>query len=340
MLAFPVSHVGAARARPGRQTKLESGAGKTRGNPMTAPPYPLTHPDKILYAEQGITKRELYEYYALVADRLLPHVRNRPLTLVRCPNGSDKPCFFQKHPGRGMPGAVHSVIVPEKHGRAAYGVIDDREGLFALVQYGVLEIHTWGSRITDLEHPDIVVLDLDPDPTVPHETVIEAAHDVGRYFERLGLQSFAKTSGGKGFHVCVPIVPEHTWDEVRVFARRAAETIAGENPERYVTTASKALRRGKIFIDYLRNGRGATFVAPYSTRARKNAPISMPLPWDQVSPDLRPETFTLRTVTDRLAACMEDPSARLEALAQRLELPPSSAPGTIRARPPGRPARS
>jgi bifunctional non-homologous end joining protein LigD len=149
--------------------------------------------------------------------------------------------------------------------------------------------------------------------------VVEAAHDVRRCLERLGLKSFAKTSGGKGFHICAPIVPEHGWEHVRAFARRAAETLAVEHPQRYVTTASKALRRGKIFIDYLRNGRGATFVAPYSTRAKRNAPVSMPLPWDQVSPDIRPETFTLRTVRDRLGASMVDPFAELETLAQRLE---------------------
>jgi bifunctional non-homologous end joining protein LigD len=281
--------------------------------------YPLTHPEKVLYAEQGITKRELFEYYALVAGRMLPHVRNRPLTLVRCPNGSEEPCFYQKHPGRGTPSAVHAVVVPEKNGKAEYGVIDDEEGLFALVQYGTLEIHTWGSRTDDLEHPDLVVLDLDPDPTVPYEAVVEGAHDIRRWFGELGLESFAKTTGGKGFHVCAPILPERSWAEVLAFARRAAEELAARRPERYVATASKAVRRGKIFIDYLRNGRGATFVAPYSTRAKKNAPVSMPLHWDQVSPDITPETFTLRTVVERLGTAGQDPFAPLETLAQRLE---------------------
>lgn len=290
---------------------------------MNAAPT-LTHPDKVLFSEQGITKRELSSYYTLVAARMLPHVRGRPLTLVRCPNGSDKPCFFQKHPGRGAPAAVRSVVVPEKHGSAPYGVIDDEDGLFALVQYGALEIHTWGSRVTELEHPDILVLDLDPDPTVPYELVIEAAHDVRDWLRRLGLQSFAKTTGGKGFHVCVPLAPEHGWDEVRAFARHAAEEIVEQSPERYVATASKSVRRGKIYLDYLRNGRGATFVAPYSTRAKKGAPVSMPLHWDQVSPDIRPETFTLRSVVERLAAGSVDPCAEFESLAQRI--PPGLVP--------------
>ena len=279
---------------------------------------PLTHPDKVLFTGQGITKRELSSYYALVAERMLPHVKDRPLTLVRCPNGSEKPCFFQKHPGRGAPAAIRAVVVPEKHGSAPYGVIDDEDGLFALVQYGALEIHTWGSRIANLEHPDIVVLDLDPDPTVPYELVVEAAHDVRDWFTRLGLESFPKTTGGKGFHVCVPLAPVHGWDEVRAFARHAAEEIAERSPERYVATASKAVRRGKIFLDYLRNDRGATFVAPYSTRAKPGAPVSMPLHWDQVSPDIRPETFTLRTVVERLGAPSADPLAGFEALAQRI----------------------
>jgi len=279
---------------------------------------PLTHPDKVLFSEQGITKRELSSYYALVAERMLPHVKGRPLTLVRCPNGSEKPCFFQKHPGRGAPAAIRAVVVPEKHGSAPYGVIDDVDGLFALVQYGALEIHTWGSRVAELEHPDIVVLDLDPDPTVPYEVVVEAAHELHAWFKGLGLESFAKTTGGKGFHVCVPLGPGHGWDEVRAFARHAAEEIAEANPERYVATASKTVRRGKIFLDYLRNGRGATFVAPYSTRAKKGAPVSMPLHWDQVSPDIRPETFTLRAVVERLGSSFVDPFAAFETLAQRL----------------------
>jgi len=284
---------------------------------MNAAPA-LTHPDKVLFTGQGITKRELSSYYALVAERMLPHVKDRPLTLVRCPNGSEKPCFFQKHPGRGTPAAIRAVTVPEKHGSAPYGVIADEEGLSALVQYGALEIHTWGSRVADLEHPDILVLDLDPDPTVPYELVVEAARDVRDWLKRAGLESFPKTTGGKGFHVCVPLAPKHGWDEVRAFARHAAEDIAEQAPERYVATASKSVRRGKIFLDYLRNGRGATYVAPYSTRAKPGAPVSMPLHWDQVSPDIRPETFTLRTVVERLGAPSEDPFAEFETLAQRI----------------------
>ena len=282
-------------------------------------PYPLTHPEKVLYSGQGITKRELLDYYELVAERMLPHIARRPLTLVRCPNGVDRPCFYQKHPGRGMPAAVHAVMVVEKHGSAPYGVIDSPEGLFGLVQYGSLEIHAGGSRIEDYEHPNLLVIDLDPDVTAPYELVVEGAHDVRRWFERFGLRSFAKTTGGKGFHVCVPLRPERTWEEVLAFSRRAAEEIAAERPDRYVTQASKAVRRGKIFIDYLRNGRGATFVAPYSTRAKKNAPVSMPLHWDQVSPDIEPDTFQLRTVVKRLARVGLDPFAPLETLAQRLE---------------------
>lgn len=284
-----------------------------------APAYPLTHPEKVLYSGQGITKRELLDYYELVAERMVPHVAGRPLTLVRCPNGVDGPCFYQKHPGRGAPAAVHAVMVVEKRGSSPYGVIDAPEGLFGLVQYGSLEIHTGGSRLHDYEHPDLLVIDLDPDVTAPFELVVEGAHDVRRWFERFGLQSFAKTTGGKGFHVCVPLAPERSWAEVLAFSRRAAEQIAAERPDRYVATASKSVRGGKIFIDYLRNGRGATFVAPYSTRAKQNAPISMPLHWDQVSPDIQPDTFLLRTVVKRLAKVGGDPFAPLETLPQRLE---------------------
>jgi bifunctional non-homologous end joining protein LigD len=144
-------------------------------------------------------------------------------------------------------------------------------------------------------------------------------HEIRRWLEGVGLESFAKTSGGKGFHVCIPIAPEHTWDEVLAFSRHVAEQMVEREPKRYVATASKAARRGKIYLDYLRNGRGATFVAPYSTRAKAGAPVSMPLHWDQVSPDLRPEAFTLRSVSERIATSGTDPFERMLTLSQHID---------------------
>jgi bifunctional non-homologous end joining protein LigD len=282
------------------------------------PEYPLTNPDKVLYPGQRITKRDLLDYYALVAERMLPHVRNRPLTLVRCPNGFDKPCFFQKHPGEGVPEGLRSVPIREKEGKAPYSVIDDERGLFGLVQLGALEIHTWGSRADDPEHPDTLVFDLDPDPSVPFTEVMVAARELRALFERAKLESFVKTAGGKGLHVCIPIAPELAWDEVKEFSRRVAEAMAKESPGRYLATASKSKRRGKIFVDYLRNARGATFVAPYSTRARDGAPVAVPLDWDELTPKLRPDQWNIRNLPERLRNLGADPFAPLATHAQSL----------------------
>jgi bifunctional non-homologous end joining protein LigD len=295
-------------------------AKKARAPAVAAIPrdFPLTNPDKVLYPEQGVTKRELLEYYALVAERMLPHVANRPLTLVRCPNGWQKSCFFQKHPGEGTPEAVRTIAIREKEGKAPYGVIDDALGLFSLVQLGALEIHTWGSRADDFERPDLLVFDLDPDPALDFRLVVDCARELRKIFESAKLESFVKTTGGKGLHVCIPIVPEIDWEQAKDFSGRIASALAEHAPERYVATQSKAKRKGKIFIDYLRNGRGATFIAPYSTRARANAPIAVPLEWDALGPRLDPAGFTVRNVQKRLAGLGTDPFARMVTLRQRL----------------------
>lgn len=280
--------------------------------------FPITNPNKVLFPAQGITKQELLDYYAVVATRMLPHVQNRPLTLVRCPNGYGKPCFFQKHPGSAAIKGLRSIPIREKEGKSPYSVLDDAQGLFALVQLGALEIHTWGSRADDFEHPDLLVFDLDPDPSVDYSAVIAGARAVREVFEHAGLETFVKTTGGKGLHVCVPIEPELSWDEAKDFTSRVAHAISERSPGLYVATQSKAKRKGKTFIDYLRNGRGATFVAPYSTRAREGAPIAVPLEWDELSPKLPPDHFNLRNVRKRLSLLRKDPFERMGQLAQRL----------------------
>ncbi|HEX6275603.1 MAG TPA: DNA ligase D, partial [Polyangiaceae bacterium] len=280
--------------------------------------YPLTNPTKVLYPKDGITKRELLDYYALVAERMLPHVGNRPLTLVRCPNGVGKPCFFQKHPGQGTPERIRSIAIRESEGKAPYSVIDDAWGLFGLLQLGALEIHTWGSRADDFEHPDLLVFDIDPDPALDFSAVIACAHELRVVFESAKLESFVKTTGGKGLHVCVPIEPDLDWEQVKDFSGRVAEALARRSPEKYVATQSKAKRKGKIYIDFLRNARGATFVAPYSTRARDGAPVAVPLEWDELGPRLDPSAFTVRTLKRRLAARAKDPFERLGKLRQKL----------------------
>ena len=314
--------------KPARQVKLEEPMpldllthARTKSKSLRVgrkPKYVITHPDKVLYPELGITKQEVLDYYELVAARLLPHVVNRPLTLVRCPNGQGKSCFFQKHPGAGTPPGMRSVSIREKEGKSAYSVIDDATGLFGLVQLGALEIHTWGSRADDFEHPDMLVFDLDPDPLLEYVAVIAGARAIREVFAQANLEAFVKTTGGKGLHVCVPIKPDLGWEQVKAFTRNVAQALAQRSPELYVATQSKARRTGKIFIDYLRNGRGATFIAPYSTRARENAPLAIPLEWDELSPKLLPNHFNLRNVQRRLTKLRQDPFDRMLRLAQRL----------------------
>lgn len=283
--------------------------------------FKLSNPEKVLYPNVGITKRELLDYAAMVAPRMLPHVVNRPLTLVRCPNGEGKPCFFQKHPGAKASG-LRSVPIREKEGKADYAAIDDAVGLFGLVQLGVLEVHTSGAMADDFEHPNLLVFDLDPDPTVGYAEVVRCALRLRELFASASLESFVKTTGGKGLHVCVPIEPTLEWSEAKAFTQNIAKALVKESPQRYVATQSKAQRHGKIFIDYLRNGRGATFVAPYSTRARPNAPVATPLFWEELTPDLKPDHFTVRNVGERLARLSEDPFERMAGLRQKL-------PGTL-----------
>ena len=241
--------------------------------------FRLTNPERVLYREQGITKNELAEYYAAVGEWMLPHVADRPLTLVRCPEGYDKQCFFQKHAKESLPDGVRPIPIADKDGQAQYTAIDDVVGLLGLVQMGVLEIHTWGAHADNPEKPDLLVFDLDPDPELSWAKVVDAAKLLRARLEALDLQSFVKTTGGKGLHVCVPVARRLDWDRAKEFCRRFSERIVREDPDHYVATMSKARRKGKIFIDFFRNSRGATFIAPYSTRAPERG-----LPWPCHSP--------------------------------------------------------
>jgi bifunctional non-homologous end joining protein LigD len=267
----------------------------------------LTHPGRILYPDQGITKLELAQYYEQVADWMLPHVEGRPLTLVRCPSGQKKQCFYQRHVTESLHDPIRSISVKEGRSTVAYVAVDSTPGLIALVQMGVLEIHTWGSRQDKLERPDRLTFDLDPDPALPWKRVKETALALRGQLSDLGLHSFVKTTGGKGLHVVVPILPRQNWDVVKAFARKVAERFAANAPELYIATMSKAKRKGKIFIDYLRNARTATAVSAYSTRARASAPVSVPLSWDELVTDVREDHFTIRNVPQRLARLRRDP---------------------------------
>jgi bifunctional non-homologous end joining protein LigD len=213
---------------------------------------------------------------------------------------------------------MRSISIRESEGKAPYSVIDDAWGLFGLLQLGALEIHTWGSRADDFEHPDLLVFDIDPDPSVDWQAVIDCAFEVRAIFEAAKLESFVKTTGGKGVHVCIPIEPDLDWEKVKDFSGRIAEALVQRSPKKYVATQSKAKRKGKIFIDYFRNARGATFIAPYSTRARDGAPVAVPLEWDELTPRLKPREFTVRTLKKRLLSQKRDPFERMATVRQRL----------------------
>ena len=267
----------------------------------------LSHPDKVLYPEEGITKLDLANYYAQVAEWMLPHVMNRPLALVRCPEGAGKPCFFQRHPGPGAFKQLRQVDVSAGATPEYHLVIDDEAGLIALVQMGVLEIHAWGSQAKRIENPDRLIFDLDPDPSVEWPEVVRAAREVRQVLEELGLTSFLKTTGGKGLHIVVPVQPRLDWDEAKAFCQAVADFVVRAAPDRYIASMSKAARKGKVFVDYLRNARGATAIAAYSTRSRPGATASVPIAWDELSFRLRSDQFTIAKVPARLAKLKKDP---------------------------------
>lgn len=243
----------------------------------------LTHPDKVLYADQGVTKRDLAAYLDAVADRMLPFVARRLLSLVRCPEGAARQCFFQKHGTAGLAPSLKPLSVREKDGAEdEYLYLTDRSGLVRAAQMGVLEFHIWGSLIDGIEKPNRIVIDLDPDPSVSFETVKAAARRLRDVFEALELVSFPLLTGGKGVHVVVPVRRRHEWPVVKAFAKSLAERMAEDAPDRFVASMSKAKRKGRIFIDYLRNERGATAISPYSPRARQGAPVAWPVTWEQL----------------------------------------------------------
>jgi bifunctional non-homologous end joining protein LigD len=254
-------------------------------------PVRLTHPDKILDAESGMTKQVLADFYWAIAPHILPHIAGRPISLVRCPEGSGSPCFYQKHVTAMLPKDISAVMVPDKKSGKPepYITLDTREALAGLAQMGVLEIHPWGAKNDDLEHPDRIVIDLDPDPSLPWSTLAGAADEVRARLRKLGLESFLKTTGGKGLHVVAPIDPTHDWDTVKTFTRNLALAMEKQSPSLYLSKMTKSARTGKIYVDYLRNERGATAVAPYSPRARAGAAVSMPLFWKELSSAERPE---------------------------------------------------
>ena len=243
----------------------------------------ISNRDRVIFPESGQTKGELADYYAAIAPLMLAFAANRPLSLVRCPQGRAKKCFFQKHDSGAFGKAVHQVPIREKDGGAEdYIYVEDAEGLLACVQMGTIEFHGWASRADAVERPDRMIFDLDPDEGMDFGRVKAAAQDIRARLSDIGLVSFAMLSGGKGVHVVVPLTPGHGWDAHKDFAARFAQALSAAEPDRFVATMSKAKRKDRIFIDWLRNQRGSTAVLPYSARARPGAPVAIPLDWDDL----------------------------------------------------------
>ncbi len=315
----PAAPVAAKRNASTRQADSTLHPKLNRKAAMATTDLAITHPDKVLDPESGMTKQQLAEYYLAVADHILPHISNRPLSMVRCPEGDSKPCFFQKHVGLGLPAGINSVSIrnPKTGEKEDFITLNSREGLVGLAQMGVLEIHPWGSQNDSPDQPDRIVFDLDPDAAVNWATLAATATDLRSRLRKLGLESFLKSTGGKGLHVVVPIEPEHDWPAIKDFAHRLVLDMEKEKPDLYVTKMTKATRKNRIYLDYLRNDRESTSVAPYSPRARAGAPVAMPLRWNELDAAKAP-SFHVSDFEQWRARLRRDPWAELLAARQRL----------------------
>ena len=260
----------------------------------------LTSPDRVVYPGQGVTKADLVAYYAAVAARMLPYIENRPLSLLRCPQGRAKYCFFQKHDTGGFPDAMKSLMIAEKDGeKESYFYITDLAGLIAGTQMNVLEWHLWGARTDDIEKPERVIFDIDPDEGLDFQHVRAAAIDIRAELDAWGLDSYPLVTGGKGVHVIAPLRPDCEWPEVKSFCKVLAQRLADKFPDRFTANSRKASRKGKLFIDYLRNERGSTAIAPWSTRSRQGAPVAVPVDWDELETIKAANQFSLAAATER-----------------------------------------
>lgn len=268
----------------------------------------LSSPGKVLWPQQGATKAQLAEYLVGMSDHMLPHLKDRPVSLVRCPQGREGNCFFQKHHNASAPDEIGSVNITEKGGKLApYLLIQSVKGLVAAAQIGALELHVWGARIDMLERPERIVFDLDPDQGLDFSAVRSAAFEVRDVLQSLGLKSFALLTGGKGVHVVAPVMRRNSWDEVKSFSQSLARNLEVASPDRYVAQASKKKRTSRIFIDWLRNERGATAILPFSTRARAGCPVATPVSWEELRSIDRASAYTIETMPKRLKSLKSDP---------------------------------
>ena len=288
----------------------------------------ITHPGKVVDAQSGTTKQQVAEYYFAVSEYLLPHIADRPLSVVRCPDGIGKPCFFQKHVSSGLPPGVHTVSIPNRKTRKAeeFLTVNTVEGLLGLAQLGVLEIHPWGSKNDSFEKPDRIIFDLDPDESVPWNKLASAAEELRSRLKQLSLASFVKSTGGKGLHVVVPIKPQYEWPVVKQFSYAVVLQMEKANPDLYLTKMTKAARTNRIYLDYLRNDREATAIAAYSTRGRPGVPVAVTLEWNELQSSARPR-FYVSNFAGWKSRLQRDPWRPILASKQVLEASASRALG-------------
>jgi len=314
------AHTGDVKKEGPKKVKAVAKKTSRQGTKDSAPPpvpplrdevagVRLSNPGRVYYPDVGVTKSELAQYWETVAERALPGLRRRPLSLVRCPDGVDKKAFFQKHAAASMPKQVGRVAI--NPGEEPYAMVNDLSSVIALVQLGVIEFHPWGSRADAIEKPDLFILDLDPHESVPWRRLAETAVVLRVFLQDLGFVPFLRTTGGKGLHVVVPLVRRWGWEEIKSFTHSIALRLVHEAPKQFTAEIPKAKRTGRILIDYLRNQRDATAIASYSPRARPGAPVAIPLDWDELDPGGKPLGWNVRNAHERLAA--PDPWADFEA---------------------------
>lgn len=296
-----------------RGARAASGPESTAGLEVT-----ISHPERVVYPALKLSKGDVAAYYRQMAHWILPEITGRPLSLLRCPEGIGNACFFQKHHGQGLGDAVHAVPLRQKSGTEDYVYIDDEKGLLQLVQMNTLELHPWGATVADPEHADRLVFDLDPGEGIGWTQIRAAARDVRAHLRQAGLESFVRLSGGKGLHVVAPLQPAASWEQAKAFCEAFAQAMAARAPDRYVATMSKARRKGVIFIDWLRNARGATSVCSWSLRARESAGVAVPLRWDELARVASADAFPLDKAMARARRLKQAPWAGIETLRQTL----------------------
>ncbi|WPU63848.1 DNA ligase D [Peredibacter starrii] len=280
----------------------------------------ISSPDKILFKKEKITKQQVLDFYRTVSKVMLPYMAGRPLSLVRCPNGSESQCFFQKHISGKVPDAFNTFPIKEEKGPGIYLSIDSKRGLEELVQLNAFEIHAWNSHWENYMRPDQIVMDLDPGPGVTWKEVVDGAFELKEMLEDLGLESFVKLTGGKGLHLHIPVAPLYDWDQIKSFSEALALELVSRNPKKYVANMSKKIRHKKIFVDYLRNGYGATAVVPYSLRAKPLSAVALPVEWSELKRIKGPQEFTIDKALKKIKSRKRDPWTGMLKLKQKISI--------------------